>query len=88
MGQLHLLFFTYVKRLRSRDSLDNRFEVRMAGVVTVLARFQRDHTDYQSSLQIWIDKRIRTVMSLKYSCEGANLPREVNTRMKKTAISR
>jgi len=52
MGQLHLLFFTYVKRHSLRNPLDNRFEVRVGTVVAVLARFQRDYTDDQPSLAI------------------------------------
>jgi hypothetical protein len=52
MGQLHLLFFTYVKRNSLRNPLDNRFEVRVGRVVAVLARFQRDYTADQPSLPI------------------------------------
>ena len=52
MAQLHLLFFTCIKRHRLRNSLDNRFAFKVGGVAVVLARFQRHHADHQSSLAI------------------------------------
>ena len=52
MGQLHLLFFTYVKRHSLRNPLNNPLKLEWGEWLLSWARFQRDYTDDQPSLPI------------------------------------